>query len=92
VTPLITIILRKLLKDSGPAWCCRRQAVSDREPADAARRKQGLTGHRNWSRRSRPGAESLADRVTEAMTTNESFFFRDKTPFDHFRTGCCRRC
>jgi chemotaxis protein methyltransferase CheR len=23
--------------------------------------------------------------VVEAMTTNESFFFRDKTPFDHFR-------
>ena len=24
--------------------------------------------------------------VVEAMTTNESFFFRDKTPFEHFRT------
>ncbi len=27
----------------------------------------------------------LAVRVTEAMTTNESFFFRDKVPFDHFK-------
>lgn len=27
----------------------------------------------------------LANEVMEAMTTNESFFFRDKTPFDHFR-------
>lgn len=26
----------------------------------------------------------LANDVVEAMTTNESFFFRDKTPFDHF--------
>jgi chemotaxis protein methyltransferase CheR len=25
----------------------------------------------------------LADAVVEAMTTNESFFFRDKVPFDH---------
>ncbi|MGE0847849.1 MAG: protein-glutamate O-methyltransferase CheR [Flavobacteriaceae bacterium] len=28
---------------------------------------------------------ALATRVVEAMTTNESFFFRDKTPFEHFR-------
>ncbi|CUU44197.1 Chemotaxis protein methyltransferase [Blastochloris viridis] len=32
-----------------------------------------------------PGADRLAIDVTEAMTTNESFFFRDKVPFDHFR-------
>jgi chemotaxis protein methyltransferase CheR len=28
---------------------------------------------------------ALATEVVEAMTTNESFFFRDKTPFEHFR-------
>ena len=28
--------------------------------------------------------EALAKSVVEAMTTNESFFFRDKTPFEHF--------
>lgn len=27
--------------------------------------------------------ENLMWRVTEALTTNETFFFRDKTPFDH---------
>lgn len=31
-----------------------------------------------------PGQSILAATVVEAMTTNESFFFRDKTPFDHF--------
>ena len=28
---------------------------------------------------------ALMTAVVEAMTTSESFFFRDKTPFDHFR-------
>ena len=32
----------------------------------------------------RTGNEAIATAVVEAMTTNESFFFRDKTPFDHF--------
>lgn len=31
-----------------------------------------------------PGQSMLAATVVEAMTTNESFFFRDKTPFEHF--------
>src|SRR5690349_17073138 len=31
------------------------------------------------------GAEPLISDVVEAMTTNESFFFRDKIPFDHFK-------
>ncbi|MBN9671731.1 CheR family methyltransferase [Roseibium aggregatum] len=32
----------------------------------------------------RGGNRALETEVIEAMTTNESFFFRDKTPFDHF--------
>lgn len=31
------------------------------------------------------GQEDVLNQVVEAMTTNESFFFRDKTPFDQFR-------
>jgi chemotaxis protein methyltransferase CheR len=30
-------------------------------------------------------SETLITKVAEAMTTNESFFFRDKLPFEHFR-------
>jgi chemotaxis protein methyltransferase CheR len=33
-----------------------------------------------------PRADVLAQEVVEAMTTNESLFFRDDKPFEHFRT------
>ncbi len=33
----------------------------------------------------KPGNEALIRQVVEAMTTNESFFFRDDKPFQHFR-------
>ncbi|MCC6720290.1 MAG: protein-glutamate O-methyltransferase CheR [Acetobacteraceae bacterium] len=33
-----------------------------------------------------PGSAELTRQVIEAMTTNESFFFRDERPFVHFRT------
>ena len=33
-----------------------------------------------------PGNDALVRQVVEAMTTNESFFFRDDKPFQHFRT------
>ncbi len=39
----------------------------------------------------RPGAEAVARDVVEAMTTNESFFFRDEKPFQHFRTAALPR-
>ena len=32
-----------------------------------------------------PQAQALTVEVVEAMMTNESFFFRDKLPFEHFR-------
>ncbi len=34
-----------------------------------------------------PASESLAAEVVEAMTTNETLFFRDQKPFNHLRTS-----
>jgi chemotaxis protein methyltransferase CheR len=31
------------------------------------------------------GDRRIAQRMVDALTTNETFFFRDKAPFDHFR-------
>jgi chemotaxis protein methyltransferase CheR len=47
-------------------------------------RKHSLAGLSAIAAKLKAGDEPLARDVTEAMTTNESFFFRDKTPFDHF--------
>ena len=38
-----------------------------------------------------PGRDAVARDVVEAMTTNESFFFRDDKPFQHFRTQALPR-
>jgi chemotaxis protein methyltransferase CheR len=38
-----------------------------------------------------PGNDALAREVVEAMTTNESFFFRDDKPFQHFRAQALPR-
>jgi chemotaxis protein methyltransferase CheR len=43
------------------------------------------------ARLAHPGAEPLIREVVEAMTTNESFFFRDDKPFQHFRAQALPR-
>jgi len=40
---------------------------------------------RYWLRQMKGGSDALTAEVAEAMTTNETFFFRDKIPFDHLR-------
>ena len=48
-------------------------------------RKAGLGGIADLIGKLRGiGDRTLQTAVVEAMTTNESFFFRDKTPFEHF--------
>jgi chemotaxis protein methyltransferase CheR len=47
-------------------------------------RRYGLAHVEALVARVRGGDEGLTREFVEAMTTNESFFFRDKTPFDQF--------
>ncbi len=48
-------------------------------------RKAGLPGIAELVQKIRSGTDPLTSDVVEAMTTNETFFFRDKIPFDHLR-------
>ena len=49
-------------------------------------RREGIAGMDALARRLRaPGAAALAAEVVEALTTNESSFFRDGKPFEHLR-------
>jgi chemotaxis protein methyltransferase CheR len=48
-------------------------------------RKAGVPGLPELVQKLRGGAEPLIADVVEAMTTNETFFFRDKVPFDHLK-------
>nr|WP_210313622.1 protein-glutamate O-methyltransferase CheR [Rhodopseudomonas rhenobacensis] len=46
-------------------------------------RRHDLPGISELVQKIRAGAEAITAEVVEAMTTNETFFFRDKLPFDH---------
>jgi chemotaxis protein methyltransferase CheR len=86
VTPLDYDYLRKLLKDrSGLTLSADKQYLVESRLLPVAR-KAGVPGLSGLVQKLKePGAEALITEVVEAMTTNESFFFRDKIPFDHFR-------
>jgi chemotaxis protein methyltransferase CheR len=85
VTPPDYEYLRKLLKDhSGLDLSADKQYLIESRLLPLAR-KAGLAGIPELVQKMKGGSTSLVTQVVEAMTTNETFFFRDKVPFDHFR-------
>jgi chemotaxis protein methyltransferase CheR len=85
VTPLDYDYLRKLLKDrSGLVLSVDKQYLVESRLTPLAR-KAGIASLGELVAKLRSNNERLAVDVVEAMTTNESFFYRDKIPFDHFR-------
>ncbi|MEP4032590.1 protein-glutamate O-methyltransferase CheR [Roseibium polysiphoniae] len=85
MTPAEFEFLKKFLKDkSGLVLSNDKQYLVESRLLPVARTAKldtlsGLIGNMQ-----RGGNSKLENDVIEAMTTNESFFFRDKTPFDHF--------
>jgi len=85
VTPLDYEYLRKLLKErSGLDLSADKQYLVESRLMPLARRSS-LPGIPELVLKMKGGAEPLTAEVVEAMTTNETFFFRDKIPFDHLK-------
>ena len=85
MTPQDYEYLRKLLKDqSGLDLSVDKQYLLESRLVPLSR-KAGLAGIPELVQKMKAGSASLTAQVVEAMTTNETFFFRDKVPFDHFR-------
>ena len=85
MTPLDYEFLRKLLKErSGLDLSADKQYLLESRLIPLAR-KAGVPGLPELVQKLKGGAEPLIADVVEAMTTNETFFFRDKVPFDHFK-------
>jgi chemotaxis protein methyltransferase CheR len=77
--------LRKCLKDSsGLDLSADKQYLIESRLLPLAR-KAGLPGIGELVQMMKGGSAAITAQVVEAMTTNETFFFRDKIPFDHFR-------
>jgi chemotaxis protein methyltransferase CheR len=85
VNPLDYEYLRKILKDqSGLDLSADKQYLIESRLLPLAR-KAGMPGITELVQKMRSGSTVFTSQVVEAMTTNETFFFRDKVPFDHFR-------
>jgi chemotaxis protein methyltransferase CheR len=77
--------LRKILKErSGLDLSADKQYLVESRLVPLAR-KAGLPGIPELVAKMKGDADRLTADVVEAMTTNETFFFRDKIPFDHLR-------
>ncbi|MBC7577411.1 MAG: protein-glutamate O-methyltransferase CheR [Tardiphaga sp.] len=85
MTPVDYEFLRKFLKErSGLDLSIDKQYLVESRLTPLAR-KANLAGIDELVQKIKGGSAAIASDVIEAMTTNETFFFRDKIPFDHLR-------
>ncbi len=93
MTPQDFDYLRQMLRQrSGLVLSAEKQYLAESRLLPVAR-KHGFASLTELvaKLRASPAAAPLDVAVVEAMTTNESFFFRDKVPFEHFRApSSCR--
>jgi chemotaxis protein methyltransferase CheR len=79
--------LRKILKDrSGLDLSAEKQYLIESRLLPLSQ-KSGLSGIGELVQKMKGGSADTISQVVEAMTTNETLFFRDKLPFEHFRNS-----
>lgn len=85
MTPAEYDYIRNFLKDrSGLVLSADKQYLVESRLQPIARKLNLETISKLVAKLRLPSERALHEAVVEAMTTNESFFFRDKTPFDRF--------
>ncbi|MBL8572616.1 MAG: chemotaxis protein CheR, partial [Hyphomicrobiaceae bacterium] len=85
MTPVEYDYLRQMLKaKSGLVLSNEKQYLIESRLLPVARKANLASISALVAKIKEPGQGALVDQVVEAMTTNESFFYRDKLPFDHF--------
>jgi chemotaxis protein methyltransferase CheR len=85
VTPQDFDYLRRMLKErSGLVLPAEKQYLAESRLLPVARR-HGMSSLTELVAKLKAPNSSLATEVVEAMTTNETFFFRDKIPFEQMR-------
>ena len=86
MTPQDFDYLRKLLRErSGLVLAVEKQYLAESRLLPVARKNGLSTLDELIDKLKNRTTAALTAQVVEAMTTNETFFFRDKIPFDHFR-------
>ena len=86
MTPQDFDYLRKLLRErSGLMLSAEKQYLAESRLLPVARRHGLATLAELIGKLKAMPVAPLTSEVVDAMTTNETFFFRDKMPFDHFR-------
>jgi chemotaxis protein methyltransferase CheR len=88
MTPLDYDFLRKALKQrSGLVLSADKQYLVESRLLPIARKAGFGNLGELVAALKRGDTDALMTAVVEAMTTNETFFFRDKTPFENFRSA-----
>ena len=85
MTPQDFDYLRKMLRErSGLVLSAEKQYLAESRLLPVARRN-GFATLADLVAKLKTPALALTTQVIDAMTTNETFFFRDKVPYDHLR-------